>query len=212
MYRPRLTSASGTGMVRSNDVGDFVDEVASPEQVLGFWFHELTPKDWFQPDDVEALDRTILYRFFSTHRALAKNIGGEWQESPDAQLASVIVLDQFSRNIYRATPMAFATDRLALRQAKFAVASGADQAVATDRRAFFYMPFEHSEKLKDQKRSVELFEALGNDEYIRFAESHRDVVARFGRFPHRNAILKRRSTPAERDYLSSGESTGWGQK
>ena len=92
------------------------------------------------------------------------------------------------------------------------MASGADQAVPADRRAFFYMPFEHSEKLKDQKRSVELFKALGNEEYSRFAESHRDVIAEFGRFPHRNAILKRRSTPAERAYLSSDENTGWGQK
>ena len=193
-------------------MSEFIDEAATPEQVLAFWFEELTPRDWFQPDDVAALDRTILYRFFSTHRALAQKIAGPWRATPEAQLAAVIVLDQFPRNIYRATPMAFATDRLALREAKFAVASGADQAVPADRRAFFYMPFEHSEKLKDQKRSVELFKALGNEEYSRFAESHRDVIAEFGRFPHRNAILKRRSTPAERAYLSSDENTGWGQK
>ncbi|WP_180900954.1 DUF924 family protein [Martelella soudanensis] len=193
-------------------MSEFISEAAVPEQVLAFWFEELTPKDWFQPDDVAALDRAILYRFFSTHKALAQKVDGAWRASPEAQLAAVIVLDQFPRNIYRATPMAFATDRLALREAKFAVASGADAAVPEDRRAFFYMPFEHSEKLKDQKRSVELFKALGNEEYTRFAESHRDVIARFGRFPHRNAILKRRSTPDERRYLSSDENTGWGQK
>lgn len=193
-------------------MSEFIDEPASPEQVLAFWFEELTPKDWFNPDDGPALDRTILYRFFATHRALARDVDARWRATPDAQLAAVIVLDQFPRNIYRATPLAFATDRLALRAAKFAVASGADKAVAEDRRAFFYMPFEHSEKLKDQNRSVEFFAALGNEEYSRFAESHRDVIARFGRFPHRNAILKRRSTPVERDYLSSPDNTGWGQK
>ncbi|MAM09227.1 MAG: hypothetical protein CML23_01950 [Rhizobiaceae bacterium] len=193
-------------------MSEFIETVASPDQVLSFWFDELTPKDWFQPDDVAALDNAILYRFFATHRALARDVDGAWRATPEAQLAAVIVLDQFPRNIYRATPMAFATDMLALREAKLAIASGAHEKVAESRRAFFFMPFEHSENLADQDRSVALFAALGNDEFSSYAESHREVIARFGRFPHRNPILKRRSTRAELAYLSGGESTGWGQK
>ena len=190
---------------------EFIETVASPEDVLSFWFEELTPKDWFQPDDVAALDRTILMRFFATHRALARDVSGPWRASPQAQLAAVIVLDQFPRNIYRTTPLAFATDMLALREAKLAVASGAHEKVAEERRAFFFMPFEHSEQIADQDRSVALFATLGNDEFSAYAESHRDVIVRFGRFPHRNAILKRRSTRAELAYLSESENSGWGQ-
>lgn len=192
-------------------MSEFTETVASPEDILSFWFEELTPKDWFQPDDVSAIDRTILMRFFATHRALARDVSGPWRASPDAQLAAVIVLDQFPRNIYRATPLAFATDMLALREAKLAVASGAHEKVAAERRAFFFMPFEHSEQLADQDRSVALFSTLGNEAFNQYAESHRDVVARFGRFPHRNAILKRRSTRAEQAYLASSEKSGWGQ-
>ncbi|MET3598611.1 DUF924 family protein [Martelella mangrovi] len=193
-------------------MNEFVETVSSPEQVLSFWFEELTQEDWFQPDDVAALDHTILCRFFSTHRALARDVGAVWRASPQAHLAAVIVLDQFPRNIYRATPMAFATDMLALREAKLAVASGAHEKVDADRRAFFFMPFEHSENLADQDRSVALFATLGDDNFSSYAESHRDVIARFGRFPHRNAILKRRSTRAELAYLTDDENTGWGQK
>ncbi|AJY47446.1 DUF924 family protein [Martelella endophytica] len=193
-------------------MSEFTETVSSPEAVLAFWFEELTPKDWFDPEDRDGLDRTILFRFFSTHRALARSIGGAWRATPEGQLAAVLVLDQFPRNIYRGTPMAFATDVLALREAKLAIASSAHEKLPAERRAFFFMPFEHSEDLADQDRSVALFEKLGNPEYLKFAESHRDVIARFGRFPHRNATLKRRSTRAELGYLASEENTGWGQK
>jgi uncharacterized protein (DUF924 family) len=112
------------------------------------------------------------------------------------------VLDQFPRNIYRGTPLAVATDGLALREAKLALASGADQAVEAACRTFFYMPFEHAEDLGEQERSVELFTALGDAEYRDYAIRHRDVIAAYGRFPHRNAMLGRESTAVERDYLS----------
>jgi len=191
---------------------EFSESVCHPDEVLSFWFEELTPKDWFRPDDVAALDRQILHRFFVTHRELARDVGGLWRSKADYQLAAIIVLDQFPRNIYRATPLAFATDMLALREAKLAVASGAHEKVDEARRAFFFMPFEHSELLADQDRSVSLFEALGNEEYVDYAQQHREVISRFGRFPHRNAILKRRSTRAELAYLADGENTGWGQK
>ncbi|MHC2361050.1 uncharacterized protein (DUF924 family) [Rhizobium leguminosarum] len=131
-------------------------------------------------------------------RMLAPN-GGRMRR---ARLAAVIVLDQFPRNIYRGTPLAVATDGLALREAKLALASGADRVVETACRTFFYLPFEHAEDLGEQERSVALFTALGDEEYLDYAIRHRDVIAAYGRFPHRNAMLGRESTAGERDYLS----------
>jgi Uncharacterized protein conserved in bacteria len=171
-----------------------------PQTVLRFWFEELTRQQWFQvsPD----LDAAIGERFGQTHLALARGAVIDWRSSPDHRLAAVIVLDQFSRNIYRATPLAFAADWMALREARLAIEAGADQAVASERRAFFYLPFEHSEALADQERSVELFRALGDREYLDYAERHLAVIREFGRFPHRNGLLGRESTGAELDYLS----------
>jgi uncharacterized protein (DUF924 family) len=176
------------------------DSVKTPEQVLAFWFEELTIKDWFQP--AEGLDEMMRERFASTHLALAGGEVENWRSSPETRLAAVIVLDQFPRNLYRATPLAFATDWIALREAKLAIAAGADLAVADERRAFFYMPFEHAESLEEQDRSVELFTALGNAEYIDFSERHRAVIREFGRFPHRNGYVGRKNTDAELEYLS----------
>ena len=210
--RKQSLGLSGLASRRGMSMSEFSETVSGPEEVLAFWFDELTPRDWFDPEDRDALDRTILHRFFTTHRSLARSIGGVWRASPEGQLAAVLVLDQFPRNIYRGTPMAFATDVLALREAKLAIASSAHEKLPADRRFFFYMPFEHSEELADQDRSVALFTRLGEPEYLKYAESHRDVIARFGRFPHRNAILKRRSTKAELAYLTGDESADWGQK
>lgn len=175
-------------------------EIAEPDAVSSFWFEELEPKDWFVKNvDV---DREIAKRFGATHLALAGDVPQHWWESADAVLALIVVFDQFSRNIYRGTPLAFATDGLALREAKAAIDAGLDQIVDADRRAFFYMPFEHSENLADQDRSVELFTQLGNDTYLDYAHQHRDVIAEFGRFPHRNAILGRDTTSEEAVYLA----------
>jgi uncharacterized protein (DUF924 family) len=129
-------------------------------------------------------------------------VPAQWRASPEARLALVIVFDQFPRNIYRGSPLAFATDRLALNEAKAAVATGADARVDEARRIFFYMPFEHAEDLDEQDRAVALCEALGNENYLDYAHQHRAVIAQFGRFPHRNAILGRTSTPAEEAYLA----------
>lgn len=172
----------------------------TPQTVLDFWFSELTPKDWFTKSD--ALDRHIAERFTGLHLALSRDTPDIWRETPEARLAEVIVLDQFPRNIYRASPLAFATDGLALNAAKAAVAAGADTQTGENRRIFFYMPFEHAEDLEEQDRSVALCAALGNDNYLDYAHSHRQVIAEFGRFPHRNAILGRQSTPAEEAYLA----------
>ncbi|MDZ7602398.1 MAG: DUF924 family protein [Hoeflea sp.] len=172
----------------------------TPETVLDFWFGELTPKQWFVKDP--ELDRKITERFSGLHLALSRVIPSEWRASPEARLALVIVLDQFPRNIYRGSPMSFATDTLALNAAKAALAVGADAAVGEERRIFFYMPFEHAESLTEQDRAVALFEALGDDTYLDYARQHQDIIQRFGRFPHRNSILGRTSTAEEEAYLA----------
>ncbi|MFB9947283.1 DUF924 family protein [Rhizobium puerariae] len=174
--------------------------VKTPEEVFAFWFKELTRKEWFEKN--EALDEAMRRHFAPTHLSLARGEFDVWRSSPQARLAAVIVLDQFSRNIYRNTALAFATDWLALREAKLAVEAGADMAVPPEQRCFFYLPFEHAENLAEQDRSVELFALLGDAEYLDYAERHRAVIRVFGRFPHRNALVGRDSTPAELEYLS----------
>jgi uncharacterized protein (DUF924 family) len=176
------------------------DIVCTPSEVHDFWFVRCSRKDWFSSS--AELDAEIRTRFAATHLALARNVPEEWRASPENRLAAVIVLDQFARNIYRATPLAFATDGLALREAKMALAAGADQAVEPIRRTFFYMPFEHAEDLAEQDRSVALFTALGDEEFHDYALRHRQVIATYGRFPHRNAIIGRESSEAERAYLA----------
>lgn len=168
--------------------------------VLHFWFQELSRQQWFVVS--AEIDRAIGERFGATHLALARGEVASWRETPEQRLAAIIVLDQFSRNIYRGTPLAFAADWIALREARLAIDAGADQAVPAEYRTFFYLPFEHSETLSDQERSVELFQALGDAEYLDYAERHLAVIREFGRFPHRNGLVGRESTSAELDYLS----------
>lgn len=170
------------------------------QSVLEFWFDRLTPEDWFVKKD--AIDQEMTRRFISLHLSLSREIPDEWRETPEARLALLIVLDQFPRNIFRDSPHAFATDGLALREAKVAIDAGADQAVPEQRRFIFYMPFEHAESMAEQDRAVELFTALGNANYLDYAQRHRSVIARFGRFPHRNPILGRENTPEETAYLA----------
>lgn len=175
-------------------------DTVNPESVIAFWFEELTEKDWFKKSD--ALDREITERFAAIHLALAAHVPESWRASADAVLALIIVFDQFPRNIYRGTPLAFATDCLALSEAKQAVEKGLDQQVDAKRRLFFYLPFEHSEILEDQDRCVGLVSKLENEELLDYAHRHRDVIVQFGRFPHRNAILARDSTQEEEAYLA----------
>jgi uncharacterized protein (DUF924 family) len=175
-------------------------DVRTPEEVIGYWCEVLTVKDWFQ--STPEIDAYIRTEFGATHLALSRSVPDAWRATPDAWLAALIVLDQFPRNMYRGSPLAFATDWIALREARLAVDAGADRAVDAGRRNFFYLPFEHSEALADQHRSVELFDALGDDMYRDYAVRHRDVIIEYGRFPHRNPILGRVSTPAEEAYLA----------
>ncbi|MFS8147937.1 DUF924 family protein [Rhizobium sp. BR 249] len=174
--------------------------IRTPREIYDFWFVRCGPELWFRPPP--ELDVEIRDVFRDTHLALAAGVSDEWRADPLSRLAAVIVLDQFPRNIYRGTGLAVATDGLALREAKLALADGADRAVEDACRTFFYLPFEHAENLDEQERSVALFTALGDEEYLDFAIRHRDVIAAYGRFPHRNAMLGRESTAAELDYLA----------
>jgi uncharacterized protein (DUF924 family) len=171
----------------------------TPEDVLTFWFsEEVTPKWWVKED---AFDAAVRERFAAgLEAALAGGLDG-WTATPEGALALVILLDQAPRNCFRGTPRAFSGDDKALAVAKDAIARGFDAALPSDRRNFFYMPFQHSERLEDQERGMELFAANDVADGLRFMRLHRDIIARFGRFPHRNAILGRASTPEELDFL-----------
>ncbi|MFM9938856.1 MAG: DUF924 family protein [Hyphomicrobiaceae bacterium] len=173
-------------------------------EVLQFWFAELQPADWFKRSD--AVDESIRQRFMGVHRQVALNFPAATQLTPHGTLAAVIVLDQFPRNVFRGSANAFATDAQALALARDAVDLGYDQAFhgaqAKHERLFLYLPFEHSERLEDQRRSVALISALGDDDLTRFALAHQVIIERFGRFPHRNAALGRVSTPEELEFLT----------
>ena len=174
--------------------------LATPRAVVAFWCETIAPAQWWQP--TPELDRQVRERFAATHLALSRDVTPEWRADPEARLAALIVLDQFPRNMYRGSPLAFSTDWVARREARLALEAGADRQTARDRRLFFYMPFEHSEEIADQDLSVSLFEALNDETYLDFAKRHRDVIARFSRFPHRNGFLGRVSTRDEEDYLA----------
>jgi uncharacterized protein (DUF924 family) len=189
-----------------------MDNTMTPQDVLDFWFGAPGSaaaagprREWFVKN--AAFDDEIRRRFGA---AIDTAIGGglrEWDaEGPQGVLARLLVLDQFTRNAFRNTPRAFAGDALALDAARALADSGADKALPPLQRAFVYMPFEHAEDAFMQERAVALFSALaaehpGFDEMLDYAHRHRAVIARFGRFPHRNEILGRASTPEEIDFL-----------
>ena len=172
---------------------------AAIDAVIRFWFEALTPKDWYRKD--EALDAEIRRRFGAIYEELKAGVPPSWLTSPKGVLAAILVLDQFPRNMFRDDPRAFATDRTALALAKQAIGERLDLQLPPEQRAFLYMPFQHSEAAADQARSVELFTALGNELNLDFALRHRAIIARFGRFPHRNAVLGRASTGDELAFL-----------
>ena len=138
-----------------------------------------------------------------TYEAAARGALSDWEATPEGALALTIVLDQFPRNMFRGDARTFAADATARAVADRALARGFDQQVAGDERMFFYLPFEHSEAMADQERCCALFRAMGNADLLRWAELHADIIRRFGRFPHRNAVLGRTTTPAEKTYLDN---------
>ena len=167
--------------------------------IIDFWFDELEREQWYKRD--EALDRQIVERFGETYEAARQLPVPILSQSPQTSVASVIVLDQFPRNMFRGSPRTFESDALALAVAEAALAAGHDGELDADQRQFLYMPFMHSEELAHQDRCVELFTTLGKDEPLKYAHLHRDVIAKFDRFPHRNAVLGRETTPDEKAHL-----------
>ena len=167
--------------------------------VLRFWFEETAPDQWFKKDD--AFDQSVRAHFRQTHEHVASLSREDCSTDPDTALAAIIVLDQFSRNMFRGTTRAFASDPQALRIAETAIANGFDRQVSAGVRLFFYLPFEHAEDGEAQARSVALITALADPGLVKWAEAHKAVIDRFGRFPHRNAILGRTSTLQELEFL-----------
>ena len=185
----------------------------SPQAVLDFWFgppddpgHRLPRQAWFRKDP--AFDQQVRERFGPTIDAALAGRLHPWAAEPLSALAQVIVLDQFTRNAFRDSARAFAGDERALAAARAMVAAGQDRALAGVQRQFAYMPFEHAEDVAAQQQALRLFGQLGQEEpaladLLRWAQAHHDIVARFGRFPHRNALLGRTSTPEEEAFLKT---------
>lgn len=173
----------------------------TPQDVLSFWFEEHGPEDWFGGG--EAFDAKCATRFGETHARAARAELWPWRATPEGRLAEIILLDQFSRQLYRNSARAFACDLMAVALAQEVVASGKDADMPANWRAFLYLPFEHAESLVLQEESVRLFADLGDPGYLDYAIAHREVIARFGRFPMRNAALGRESTPEEVAYIAS---------
>ena len=174
------------------------------DEVLGFWFAELPHEQWFAGG--AALDEQIQARFLGVHRMVSAAAEDSLLTDGMTALAAVIVLDQFSRNIFRGTASAFANDRKALAIAEAAIAKGYADAVSSDER-LFCLPFQHHENADAQARAVELTSALGDPELTKYAQAHKDIIDRFGRFPHRNAILGRTSTAEELKFLKGPDSS-----
>ena len=171
----------------------------SPEAVLEFWLEELTPQQHFAKD--AALDAAIATRFGATLEAATRCELYAWRATAPGRLAEILVLDQFSRNVWRDTPRAFAQDGMALVLAQELVASGHDRALPPAQRAFAYMPYMHSESRVAHVQAVALFSQPGLEGNLPFALSHRAIIERFGRYPHRNAVLGRASTDEELAFL-----------
>ncbi len=192
---------------------------ATPEDVLTFWFEDVVArpgalgaqvKRWYSGG--KEMDAALTGRFGATVEALSNGLADEWpKQGPRGRLAAIIALDQFSRSIHRRSPKAFASDPLALRLAREAVARGEDQQLDPIERWFIYMPFEHSEDMADQREAVRLFERLMSaatddtrasfQSALDYARRHAEVIEQFGRFPHRNDVLGRASTPEESAWV-----------
>jgi uncharacterized protein (DUF924 family) len=177
---------------------------AGPQDVLAFW-RAAGPDKWFTKDT--AFDDAIRARFFATCEAAAARTLA-WDDTAEGALALLIVLDQFPRNMFRDDARAFAADPLAREVATRAIARGFDLEVVVAERSFFYLPFEHSESLADQERCVALNRASGDADALKWAEVHADIIRRFGRFPHRNKVLGRVTTPEEQAFLDGGGFAG----
>ncbi len=172
------------------------------QEVIRFWFEETMPQQWFQKN--ESFDDEIRDRFLCTYDMALKDLCADWTKEADGVLALALVLDQFPRNMFRNSPKAFDADAKILFIVKEALHKGFDKVLSAEKRHFVYLPFMHSEKIEDQRRSVDLFESLKGDNPMshEYAMKHFEVIEKFGRFPHRNETLGRVSTEEEYEYLS----------
>jgi uncharacterized protein (DUF924 family) len=185
--------------------GDTKDEPIGPSDVLAFW-RAAGPDKWFEKDP--AFDAEVTARFAGLWHTAAEGGLAPWEEAPESALALVIVLDQFPRNMFRGEARTYSTDAAARSVTDRALARGFDQQVAPPERQFFYLPFMHSEDHADQERCVMLARGYGDDEFTRYAQDHAEIVRRFGRFPHRNAALRRATSAEEQAFLDGGGFAG----
>jgi uncharacterized protein (DUF924 family) len=176
-------------------------DAVGPDAVLAFW-RKAGPDCWFANEP--AFDAAIRARFLATYEAAVAGKLSDWPATAEGALALVIVLDQFPRNMFRGEARCFAADPLARAAANLALKRGYDQDFAANERQFFFLPFMHSEDPGDQKRCVELYRAAGDDDGLKYALEHADIIRRFGRFPHRNPLLGRATTPEEQEFLDGG--------
>lgn len=181
------------------------DTYITAADVVTFW-REAGPERWFNKDT--AFDDEIHRRFLATHEAAAAGKLSAWEAHAEGTLALMILLDQFPRNMFRGSARAFATDPLAKAITASALIRGFDAQVAPELRTFFYLPFEHAENMADQEHAIALYKAAGDADGLKWAEIHADIIRRFGRFPHRNAVLGRATTPEEQAFLDGGGFAG----
>jgi len=175
--------------------------MTAPEELLRFWLDEVGPAKWYIHDP--ALDSAICEEFMGVWEQAMEGKFSLWLTYPSGALAYCILLDQFSRNMFRGQSKAFEADELALKWAQRAISNGYDMGIpAPSPRMFFYLPFEHSEDITVQNEAVRLFDAMGHEDYTKYAVAHQKVIEEFGRFPHRNAVLGRINTKDEELYLS----------
>ena len=191
---------SHAGRIAAGAGGEVTAAPCRPSDVIAFW-REAGPSRWFAKDD--GFDHRFRETFMDAHEAACRGEFDDWQETPNGALALILLLDQFPRNAFRGTVRMYASDSLARQAANVAIASGHDRHVDADLRMFFYLPLGHSEALSDQERSVGLCREL-DEKSLAHAEGHRDIIKRFGRFPHRNPILGRAMTSEEQRFLDDG--------
>ncbi len=175
---------------------------AKTDSVIRYWFDDLGSDGWFKGGS--EVDDEIRRRFWKLHGQASRGRLDHWMDYAYGALALIILLDQFSRNLYRGDARAFINDERTLAHAKRSIDLGYDEQVQDEEKIFFYYPFEHSEFIEDQERAVELFEEYGNENYLKYAHWHKNIIDRYGRFPHRNAALARVSTRKEEKYLAEG--------
>ena len=181
-----------------------MSDTVSAKEIVSFW-REAGPERWFKKD--AAFDEEIKRRFMPTYEAAAAGKLRDWEHGAEGALALLILLDQFPRNMFRGDKRAFTTDPLARAVTAGALIKGFDAQVG-DMRGFFYLPFEHSEDMADQERGVALYKAAGDADGLKWAELHADIIRKFGRFPHRNAVLGRTTAEEEQEFFNGGGFAG----